>query len=105
MNKTGKFGRVFAVTYTGAVQTRPRGNDSDPIAAQIRQLDHPSFNERMRAQRALIRRGREALGPVEAALDNAKTDPVARRHLVWIVDGITAATTRDEHGGADRGTR
>ena len=92
MNKTGKFGRVFAVTYTGAVKTRPRGSDSDPIAAQIRQLDHPSFNERMRAQRALVRRGAEALRAVEAALDNPNSDPVARRHMVWVVDAITAAT-------------
>jgi putative membrane-bound dehydrogenase-like protein len=93
MNKTGKFGRVFAVTYTGEVpQPRPRGSDADPIAAQIRQLDHPSFNERVRAQRALIRRGAEALEAVEAALDNSRTDPVARRHLVWVVDAITAAT-------------
>jgi putative membrane-bound dehydrogenase-like protein len=92
MNKTGKFGRVFAVTYTGALPTRPRGTDSDAIAAQIRQLDHPSLNERTRAQRALIRRGPDALGAVETALDNAKTNRVARRHLVWIVDAITAAT-------------
>jgi putative membrane-bound dehydrogenase-like protein len=88
MNKTGKFGRVFAVTYTGDVKTRPRGNDNQAIAAQIRQLDHPSFNERMRAQRALIRRGHEALGPVVDALDDTGASPVAKRHLVWALDGI-----------------
>ena len=61
-NKTEKLGRVYAVTYTGGVKTRPRGKDSDPIEAQIEQLDHPSFNERMRAQAALIARGRGRAG-------------------------------------------
>ncbi len=32
-NKTEKLGRVYAVTYKGQVKTRPRGKDSDPVAA------------------------------------------------------------------------
>lgn len=87
-SKTEKVGRVFAITYKGEVKTRPRGKDSDPIAAQIQQLDHPSFNERMRAQEALIARGPEALGPVAAALVDHATPPLARRHLVWAFVGI-----------------
>ena len=61
-SKTEKVGRIFAITYTGEVKTRPRGRDSDPIAAQLAQLDHPSFNERMRAQAALIKQGRARPG-------------------------------------------
>ena len=58
-SKTEKVGRVYAITYEGpTIETRPRGKDSDPIDAQIKQLDHPSFNERMRAQAALIKKGR-----------------------------------------------
>ena len=40
------------MTYEGAdaIKTRPRGKDSDPIEAQIKQLDHPSYHERRRAQ-------------------------------------------------------
>ena len=87
-NKTEKLGRVYAVTYNGAVKTRPRGQDSDPIEAQIEALDHPSFNERLRAQRALIKLGAKALTPVGEALVDEKTDPIARRHLVWALDGI-----------------
>ena len=49
-NKTEKLGRVYAVTYKGEIKTRPRGKDSDPIAAQIKALAHPSYNERCRAQ-------------------------------------------------------
>src|SRR5581483_9923077 len=78
-SKTEKVGRIFAITYTGGVKTRPRGQDSDPIDEQIRQLGHLSFNERMRAQRALIIKGREALPAASAALADAKSDPVAKR--------------------------
>ena len=92
-SKTEKVGRVFAITFTGRViLTRPRGNDSEPIGAQLKQLDHPSWNERMRAQRSLIRSGKDALGAAIVALLDWKTDPVALRHLVWIVDGIAGGT-------------
>src|SRR5262249_10816779 len=72
--------------------TRPRGQDSDPTDAQVRQLDHPSFNERLRAQAALIKKGREILSILTAALADSKTAPVARRHLVWALDGIAGGT-------------
>jgi len=93
-NKTEKLGRVYAVSYTGkaAVKTRSRGKDSDPVEAQIRQLDHPSFHERFRAQSALIARGKAVIGTVAAALENSATDPVAQRHLVWVLDAIAGAT-------------
>ncbi len=55
-SKTEKVGRVFAITYAGKVETKPRGKDSDPIADQIKALSHPSFNERMRAQKELSAR-------------------------------------------------
>jgi len=86
--KEEKVGRVFAITYKGDIKTRPRGSDADPIDAQIKQLDHPSFNERVRAEAALIRKGREAFDAARAALADSKTDPVAKRHLVWVIDGI-----------------
>ncbi len=88
-SKTEKVGRVYAITYKGPeIPTRPRGRDSDPIPAQILQLDHPSFNERMRAQEALIKQGFPAFKAVSQALSAPETDPVAKRHLVWVVDGI-----------------
>ncbi len=93
-NKTEKLGRVYAVTFAGAdaVKTRPRGSDGDPVEAQIRQLDHPAFHERMRAQAALVRQGKKALVPLTAALASPKTDPVAKRHLLWVVDALAGAT-------------
>ena len=51
-SKTEKVGRVYAITYKGDDRRPARaGKDSDPMEAQIKQLDHPSFNERMRARR------------------------------------------------------
>ncbi|MCA1684511.1 MAG: HEAT repeat domain-containing protein, partial [Planctomycetia bacterium] len=83
-SKQEKVGRVFAITYTGDVPTRPRGTDSDPIEVQITQLDHPSFNERMRAQAALVKRGAAAARyPVQTALTDTRTGTLARRHLLW----------------------
>ena len=93
-NKTEKLGRVYAVSFAGAdqVKTLPRGSDADPVAAQISQLAHPAYHERIRAQAALIRAGKQALAPVTAAVENPKTDPVARRHLLWVVDGLAGGT-------------
>jgi putative membrane-bound dehydrogenase-like protein len=83
--KQEKVGRVFAVSYKGEpIETRPRGKDSDPVGAQIKQLAHPSFNERMRAQEAIVKKGYQAsYRPVLRALRDPKADPLARRHLIW----------------------
>ena len=69
-----------------------RGKDTDSIEAQIRQLEHPSFHERFRAQTALIGKGKSALAAATAALANAATAPLAARHLVWVVDAIAGGT-------------
>ena len=76
-NKTEKLGRVYAVTYDRATRsrTRPRRKDSDPIDVQLRQLDHPSLNERIRAQATLVRRGKSALSAVTSALADSATAP------------------------------
>ena len=92
-NKTEKLGRVYAVTHEGRpARTRRRGKDSDPIEAQIRQLEHPSFNERFRAQTALTRKGKAALPAVTSALESASTAAVGKRHLVWVLDAIAGGT-------------
>ncbi len=47
----------------------------------------------MRAQNALIKQGQAALIAVTTALADAKdTPPLARRHLVWTLDGIAGGT-------------
>jgi putative membrane-bound dehydrogenase-like protein len=91
-NKTEKLGRVYAVTYEGTVKTRPRGQDSDGLVAQIRALDHDSYNERLRAQHALVKQGNAAIPAVTAALNDGEVDPVARRHLVWALDALAGGT-------------
>jgi putative membrane-bound dehydrogenase-like protein len=92
-NKTEKLGRVYAVEYTGEIKPgRPRGKDTDSIADQIKQLDHPSYNERVRAQWALVKSGGEARIPITSALADPMTSPLSKRHLVWVLDEIAGAT-------------
>ena len=62
------------------------------MEAQIRQLDHPAYQERIRAQAALVRQGKNVLVPVTDALAAPKTDPIAKRHLVWVVDALAGGT-------------
>jgi putative heme-binding domain-containing protein len=92
-SKTEKVGRVWAITYKGpAIATRPRGKDSDPLDQQFKQLDHPSWNERMRAQGALIKIGKPALDEAWGKLIDPAVDALAKRHLVWVIDGIAGGT-------------
>ncbi len=93
-NKTEKLGRVYAVTYTGKLASAPmpRGRDTDPASALIARLSHPSYHERTAAQAALVKQGKTVLPLVREALVSEKTNPIARRHLVWVVDAIAGAT-------------
>jgi putative heme-binding domain-containing protein len=92
--KDEKVGRIYALTPKTLAATRPRGADSDSLEAQIKQLDHPSRNERTRAQLAIIRQGEKAIGPVVAALSNPATNPLAARHLIWTLDALAGGTPR-----------
>ena len=95
--KSKQVGAVYAITYKGPpVVTRPRGLDSDDLDSQFRQLDHPSYNERMRAQAAIIRAGRPAWNQSVEMLVNPAIDAVARRHLVWIVDALADDPAAEE---------
>ncbi len=56
-----KVGRIYKVTYVkDDVKPAPRGSDKDSIADLIKALDHPAYTERLRAQRALQAKGKEA---------------------------------------------
>ena len=100
-SKTEQVGTVYAITYKGpAIATRPRGTDADPLDAQFRQLDHPSYNERMRAQAAIIRAGRTGWDQARAMLVDPAVDPVTRRHLVWVVDALADDAQADLLFGA-----
>jgi putative membrane-bound dehydrogenase-like protein len=95
-SKTEKVGRIYAITYVGKSDAKARGKDSDPIPAQIQSLAHASFNERVRAQHALIHKGKAAFEPAVKAMNDPKTSPVAKRHLVWVIDGIARGSTAGE---------
>ena len=99
-SKTEKVGRVWAISPTEKVATKPRGKDTDSVDDLIAGLDHPSFNERIRVQNALIKRGREILPKVEwklalrigGGIDDGTAPEIVRRHLVWVLDGIIGDT-------------
>ncbi len=80
-----------------AVKTRPRGKDSDSIEAQIKQLDHPSYNERRRAQTALIGRGKAALGSGQRRPGEARDRPGRQA-----APGLGAGRDRRRHARGQR---
>ena len=68
-----KVGRIYKVTYVkDDVKPAPRGSDKDSIADLIKALDHPAYTERLRAQRALQARGKEAAEPLQTSWKNGK---------------------------------
>jgi putative membrane-bound dehydrogenase-like protein len=87
-----KVGRIWAIEVETPADEPPRGTDSDPIPDLIAALDHPAYAERMRAQAELIRRGGEALEPVQIELERRSAGAAGSErslpHLVWILDGI-----------------
>jgi putative heme-binding domain-containing protein len=79
-----KAGRLWKVTYTGDdVKPAPRGKDTDSIEQLIKSLDHPAHTERLRAQWALIMRGKEAASGVQRHWGNLSGR--ARRHGLWVL--------------------
>ncbi|SIO66439.1 putative membrane-bound dehydrogenase domain-containing protein [Singulisphaera sp. GP187] len=100
-NKTEKVGRVFAITYKGPVESRSRGLDADTVGDQIKQLDHPAFSERMRAQAALVAKGPDAVEPVLKALRDGSTPTLARRHLIWAGAALKPDPATLENGLAE----
>jgi len=97
-NKKEKLGRIYAVTYDGPepINPRPRGSNSDPTPQLIASLNHPSLNERKRAQAELVKRGPKVWDETTAALADPETPALAKRHLVWTVAAIAEA----DHKGA-----
>jgi putative membrane-bound dehydrogenase-like protein len=91
-NRNEKVGRVWAIAPKNPADSPPRGSDADSIEQQIGALEHPAYNERMRAQARLIKEGRDALPKITYALAGAKTPALARRHLIWALDAIAGGT-------------
>lgn len=73
-----KTGRVFRVRRTDGGRGAPPA-----AAASVEALEHPSFHERLRAQRALAREGRAAIEPLRGVLESSRSGDAARRHAIW----------------------
>lgn len=90
-NKT-QAGRLLKVTYTGNdVKPTPRGKDTDPIEDLIKALDHPAHSERLRAQRVLISKGKEAGIALEKAIAGDKLHAAGLRHAPWVLTATGTA--------------
>lgn len=89
-NKNEKLGRIYAVTAKEPAASAARGSDKDPIEAQIKQLSHSAFGERMRAQNAIIAMGynKPTVAALQAALASDQTPDLAKRHLIWTLESV-----------------
>ncbi len=103
-----KAGHIYKVTYVkDDVKPAPRGSDKDSIADLIKALDHPAYTERLRAQRALRAKGKEAAEAVEKAFRDGKLSAKARERAVWVMDkswpegwdAVVRGATRDADAG------
>jgi putative heme-binding domain-containing protein len=95
-----KAGHIYKVTYVkDDVKPAPRGTDKDSIADLIKALDHPAYTERLRAQRALQAKGKEATDAVEKAWKDGKLLARARERAVWILDRVPTETWKDAESG------
>ncbi len=83
-----KVGRIYKVTYTkDDVKPAPRGKDTDSIEDLIKALDHPAYTERLRAQRALQAKGKDAVEAVKKALAEGAPSAQAKSRMAWILQG------------------
>ncbi len=82
-----KVGRIYKVTYVkDDVKPAPRGKDTDSIADLIKALDHPAYTERLRAQRALQARGKEAAETLANKFKKHELSKRAVQRAVWVMD-------------------
>ena len=79
-------GRLYRVTYVGPDVSAPA---ADGFAS-------PSHHERMSTQWAMARKGREAIGPVEAILASVDASTVEKVHAIWTMNALI-----DSVGGYD----
>jgi putative membrane-bound dehydrogenase-like protein len=95
-----KVGRIYKVTYVkDDVKPAPRGSDKDSIADLIKALNHPAYTERLRAQRALQAKGKEAADAVEKAWKDGKLSARGRERAVWIMGAVPTETWKDADAG------
>jgi putative membrane-bound dehydrogenase-like protein len=81
-----KVGRIWKVTYVkDDVKPAPRGTDADSVDQLIKALDHPAHSERLRAQRALIARGKDVIDPLLKVMDKEALSTRGQRHALWVL--------------------
>jgi putative membrane-bound dehydrogenase-like protein len=90
-NKDEKLGRIYAITPKEIPAERViTGRNTDTIGDTIRRLSHPSFNARMQAQNTIIAKGNDKanIQALQTALASPDTPALAKRHLIWTLEGV-----------------
>ena len=77
-------------------------SDKDSIADLIKALDHPAFTERLRAQRALQAKGKEAADAVAVKYKKGELSKRALERAVWVMDKAWPDTWKTVVLGATR---
>jgi putative heme-binding domain-containing protein len=87
-------GRLYKLSHTGKLQTkpspRPSGEDS---ATLVQALDHPAHAVRLSAQRALAKKGSGESGRLTTRLKAAESTP-GRLHALWALDALNTPQAR-----------
>lgn len=89
-NRNEKLGRIYAVSPKQPNTSPARGHKGDSLEAEIKQLSHPAFGERMRAQNAIIALGYkpQVVSALQSALASDQTPDLAKRHLIWALEDV-----------------
>ncbi len=96
-------GRIYRIRATDAASGtsdaasggRKPPEDSKDLNRWLPQLDSESGFERIEAQRAIERQGREGIKALEEALDKGRVDVRGRLHAVWIIAHAHGAAAQD----------
>ena len=83
----------------GSGRSRPDPEATIPTRSPSRSRSSTTLrcDERIARTAALTKRGAAALAETTAALADAETPPLAKRHLVWAVDAVAGATPEGDH--------
>lgn len=84
-------GRIYRVVSTAKAPSAFPQLSRDNTAALVGRLSSPNGWIRDTAQRLLVERGDRAAAPALAQLVERGTDPLARIHALWTIEGLFAA--------------
>jgi putative membrane-bound dehydrogenase-like protein len=89
-------GRVYRITHEGREEKGERRIASTGLKGMVARLDSDSCHERVDAQAALVRGGREGGAAVRAALAHRQLGLRGRLHAVWVLAQVQGVEATDD---------